>query len=96
MLDGEGRVEAIGQDVSACALGQASAALMGAHVVGRSVVELGQARDALAGWLKGERGDPGSWPGLDQLGAARDYPARHPAILLPFDAAHEAAARAGG
>ena len=27
------------------------------------------------------------WPGFDLLAAARDYPARHGAILLPFDAA---------
>ena len=27
------------------------------------------------------------WPGFDLLAPARDYPARHGAILLPFDAA---------
>ena len=93
-LDEEGRVSAIGQQVSACALGQASAALMGSHAIGRTPVELDTARTALAAFLAGEREDLGEWPGLDALAVARGYPARHRAILLPFEAAAEAAARA--
>src|SRR3546814_5997903 len=46
-LDDEGRVAALGQEVKACALGQASAALMGAGVLGREPAELVEARDAL-------------------------------------------------
>lgn len=95
-LDGEGRVAALGQEVSACALGQASAALMGAHAIGRDPVELARARDALAAFLKGETEDAGAWPGIGLLAAARAYPARHPSILLPFEAVAEAAAQAAG
>jgi NifU-like protein involved in Fe-S cluster formation len=90
-LDSEGRVAELGQEVRACALGQASAALMGAHAIGRTADELGQARDALAAYLAGAREDPGDWPGLAVFAAARAYPARHAAILLPFDAAAAAA-----
>jgi NifU-like protein involved in Fe-S cluster formation len=90
--DAEGRVAALGQEVRACALGQASAALMGAHAIGRTAAELAGARDALAAFLAGSRDDPGDWPGLAALGAARGYRARHAAILLPFAAAAEAAA----
>lgn len=93
-LDGEGRVAALGQEVKACALGQASAALMGAHAIGRTAAELAAARDALAAFLVGGREDPGDWPGLAALGPARTYPARHAAILLGFEAAAEAAALA--
>lgn len=93
--DGEGRVAALGQQVRACALGQASAALMGAHAIGRTPGELAAARDALADWLAGGRSDPGGWPGLGVLAAARAFPARHAAILLAFEAAAEAAERAG-
>jgi NifU-like protein involved in Fe-S cluster formation len=93
-LDGEGRVAALGQEVKACALGQASAALMGAHTIGRSAAELAEACDALAAFLTGARDDPGDWPGLEVLAPARRYPARHAAILLPFEAAAEAAALA--
>ena len=93
-LDDEGRVAEIGQDVSACALGQASAALMGAHVIGRSPAEIAEARNRLANYLNGDGSDSGSWPGLEALAPARPYKARHPSILLPFDAAAEAARQA--
>jgi NifU-like protein involved in Fe-S cluster formation len=77
--------------VKACALGQASAALMGLHAVGRTQAEIAAARDALAAFLAGGRDDPGSWPGIEALAVARGYPARHGAILLPFEAAAAAA-----
>jgi NifU-like protein involved in Fe-S cluster formation len=95
VLDEEGRVRELGQEVKACALGQASASLMGAHALGRSGQELANARDALAAFLDGRRADPGDWPGLGILRAARPYKARHPSILLAFDAAAEAARQAG-
>jgi len=93
-LDGEGRVAALGQEVKACALGQASASLMGAHALGRSPAELTDARDAFAAWLRGERDDPGVWPGLDVFAHARPHAARHASILLAFEAAAEAAHQA--
>jgi NifU-like protein involved in Fe-S cluster formation len=96
VLDGEGRIVAIGQEVKACALGQASAALMGAQAIGRSGDELAAARDALAGYLGGARGDPGDWPGLEIFAEARRFAARHASILLAFQAAAEAAERARG
>lgn len=95
-LDAEGRVVALGQEVKACALGQASAALMGGHAVGRSSGEIAVARDALAAFLKGESDDTGAWPGLAVFAEARRFPARHGAILLAFDAAAAATARARG
>ncbi len=94
VLDEEGRVAALGQEVKACALGQASAALMGADALGRDPMELAEARDALAAYLRGGRADPGSWPGLEIFSEARAYKARHPSILLAFDAVAEAAAEA--
>ncbi|HYG46621.1 MAG TPA: iron-sulfur cluster assembly scaffold protein [Allosphingosinicella sp.] len=93
-LDGEGRVAALGQQVRACALGQASAALMGAHAVGRTGADLEGARDSLADYLAGRSDRPGDWPGLEVFAEARRVPARHASILLAFDAAAEAAARA--
>jgi NifU-like protein involved in Fe-S cluster formation len=94
VLDDEGRVAALGQEVKACALGQASAALMGANALGRSPDEIARARDAFAAWLRGERDDPGDWPGLAVFAHARAYPARHASILLAFEAAAEAARKA--
>ena len=92
VLDQAGRVVGLGQEVKACALGQASASLMGAHAVGRSRDELAEARDALSAFLSGGRDDPGDWPGLEIFGQARRYKARHPSILLAFEAVAEAAA----
>lgn len=94
-LDGEGRVAELGQEVKACALGQASASLMGAHAVGRTRAELEEARDSLAAYLAGRSERPGDWPGLEIFAEARRVPARHASILLPFDAAAEAVAQAG-
>lgn len=96
VLDGEGRVAALGQEVKACALGQASASLMGAHALGRTGPELARARDSLACFLAGTREDPGEWPGLDIFAEARRFSARHKSILLAFEAAAEAAERARG
>ncbi len=84
--DDDGRVTGVGMHVEACALGQASATLLARHAAGRTLAEITAARDAIAGWFAGE-GDLPDWPGFDLLEAARDYPARHGAILLPFDAA---------
>jgi NifU-like protein involved in Fe-S cluster formation len=92
IADEAGRVVELGQEVRACALGQASAALMGSHAIGRTAGELAAARDALAAYLAGARDDPGDWPGLVVFATARAYSARHAAILLPFAAAAEAAA----
>lgn len=93
-LDERGRVAAIAQEVRACALGQASASLMGAEALGRSAEELEVARDALTAWLAGERDDPGDWPGLGIFAPARPHKARHASIRLAFEAAAEAARKA--
>ncbi len=91
-LDADGRVERFAHEVRACALGQASAAILGAGVIGRSADELAAARDGLAAYLKGEGGAP--WPELAVFEPARPYRARHPSISLAFEAAAEAAASA--
>lgn len=91
ILDEAGRVAAFGQDVKACALGQASAALLARHIVGRSVDEIEDALSRLTGFLAGTEDSIGDWPGLEVLASARSYPARHASIRLPFEAAAEAA-----
>jgi NifU-like protein involved in Fe-S cluster formation len=93
-LDANGRVNAFGQEVRACALGQASAALLGQHIIGRNVGEIAEAADALRGFLSAARDHPGNWPGLDVFAPARPHSARHASILLAFDAAAEAAQNA--
>ncbi|WP_097091376.1 iron-sulfur cluster assembly scaffold protein [Novosphingobium sp. Chol11] len=87
----EGNLAELGLDVKACALGQASAALMAAQAVGMTVSELEKARDRLAAYLAGEGDDLEFWPGLAILAPARAYPARHASIRLSFEAVAEAA-----
>lgn len=92
-MGADGRVRAVGMLVRACALGQASSALLAADVIGRTPAEVAAARDALAAWLAGE-GDPPDWPGLDVFTPALGYTARHASIRLAFEAAAEAAEQA--
>ncbi len=91
----DGRVAEFAQDVKACALGQASAAVMGAVVIGRSRAELEAARAALSAMLK-EEGPvpPAPFDGYEVLLPARDYRNRHASILLALEAACAAAAEA--
>lgn len=91
----DGRVAEFAQDVKACALGQAAAAVAGAAMLGRSRAEIEAARDALAAMLKGEGPvPPPPFEGFEVLLPARDYRNRHASILLSLEAAAEAAAAA--
>jgi NifU-like protein involved in Fe-S cluster formation len=85
-IDDRGRVKELGQQVQACAFGQASAALMGAHAIGSDAVAIERSLADFAAWLNGSRDVPGDWPGLDVLAPARPRRARHGAMLLPFRA----------
>lgn len=82
-----GEVTRFGVDARACALGQASAAVLAGHVTGSDRDTLVAARDSLVAYLAGERADPGDWPGIEHLASALPYPARHGSILLPWRAA---------
>jgi NifU-like protein involved in Fe-S cluster formation len=89
-VDGD-RVTDFAQDVKACALGQASAAVLGAHVIGASLQELETTRDAFKAMLKANGPPPqGRFADLALLAPVKDYPARHTSTLLAFEAAAEA------
>ena len=91
----EGRITRFGQDVKACALGQASAALMGADILGRTRAEVEAARDALRAMLKDGAAAPGApFHGYEVLEPAREYRNRHASILLSLEATAEAMAEA--
>ena len=80
-----GQIEALSQQVHACAFGQASAALLQRSAVGRRRDNVEQALCELGDWLSGA--DVAlSWPGLDALAPARPKAGRHGAMLLPFRA----------
>ena len=87
----EGVVSDFAQDVKACALGQAAAAVLGANVVGASPAEIEMARDQFRAMLKAGGPSPtGRFAGLSMLEPVKDYPPRHASSLLAFEAAVEA------
>jgi len=92
-----GVVTAYAQRVRACALGQASAALLAEHVVGASCEAIVAARDTLHAMLKLD-GDPpeGRFANLAKLAGVKSYPARHQSVMLPWEAVVEAAVEACG
>jgi NifU-like protein involved in Fe-S cluster formation len=77
--------------VKACALGQASSAIMASHVVGSTASELRQLRETVRRMLK-ENGAPptGKWADIALLEPVRDFKARHASTLLTFDAVVDA------
>jgi NifU-like protein involved in Fe-S cluster formation len=93
----DGRVSDLAQEVKACALGQAAAAVLGANVIGADLAEIEAARDALRGMLKTGGPPPaGRFADLAVLAPVKDYPARHASTLLAFEAAAEAVRQALG
>ncbi len=91
----DGKVSDYAQDVKACALGQAAAAVMGANVIGASVQEIEMAREALRAMLKdGGRPPEGRFKDLAMLEPVKDYPARHASTMLAFEATAEAVRKA--
>lgn len=91
----DGRVAEFGQDVKACALGQASASVLGAAVLGRTLPELQTARDSLVAMLKEDGPVPAApFDGYQVLTPAREYKNRHASILLALEATCEAVAAA--
>jgi NifU-like protein involved in Fe-S cluster formation len=87
-----GTVMAIAVDPKACALGQASTAVLAGAAVGATIDDLVKARDALKAMLKDGAAPPeGRFWELRYLEGVREYPPRHASTLLAFEAAVEAA-----
>jgi NifU-like protein involved in Fe-S cluster formation len=82
------------QDVRACLLGQTSAAVLGANIVGSTADELRDVAAEMRRMLR-EGGKPpsGRWSDLAILEIVRDYKARHASTLLVFDAVEDAIAQ---
>ena len=91
----DGRVVDYAQEVEACALGQATAAIVGEHVIGAEVSEIEAARDQMRAMLKSNGPVPsGRFADLAALEVVKDYPARHASALVALEAAAEAARQA--
>lgn len=87
----DGRIADFGQDVKACALGQAAASVVGGAIVGTTRAQVETARDQLRAMLKDDGPAPDApFDGLDVLMPARDYKNRHASIMLALEATAEA------
>lgn len=82
-----GQITGFAQTVKACALGQASAAIFGAGVIGQQVADLPALRAQVAEMLAQDAPPPPA-PFADYavLRAAQAYKNRHASILLCIDA----------
>ncbi|GKY87627.1 iron-sulfur cluster assembly scaffold protein [Sinisalibacter aestuarii] len=96
----DGRVAEFAQNVKACALGQASASVLGRVVIGLDRATIAAGRAALFAMLTQDGPTPPApFEGLEVLRPAQAYKNRHPSILLAWDATlaalDEASASAG-
>ncbi|OCX67066.1 iron-sulfur cluster assembly scaffold protein [Thioclava sp. SK-1] len=82
----DGKITGYSQDVHACALGQASAAIFGAQIIGMTRPQVQELRDQLAAMLKGGPVPAPPFTDYEVLTAAREYSNRHGSILLAPDA----------
>jgi len=91
----DGKISAFGQDVKACALGQAAASIVGSTVIGLGVAEISTARDQLLAMLKTDGPVPDApFEGFEVLLPAKQYKNRHSSIMLCIEATLEAFERA--
>ncbi|MEH6831859.1 MAG: iron-sulfur cluster assembly scaffold protein [Sulfitobacter sp.] len=87
----DGRLSALGQDVKACALGQAAAAITAEASEGVTLEAVEKGRDQLKAMLKGKGGVPDApFDGFEVLTPAVEYKNRHASILLSIEALAEA------
>jgi NifU-like protein involved in Fe-S cluster formation len=86
LLRPDRRIDAIAFRARACALGQASSALLREHGIGLDLKEIVAVRDALERFLGGHDALALPWAALEAFRPAQAHSARHGAILLPYDA----------
>lgn len=85
-VGGDGRIARAGAKLSACAIGQAAAALFIQSAAGKTRADIEIALGEIEAWLAGSYALP-SWPGIEAIAPAREHPGRHGAIGLPWKAA---------
>ena len=87
----DGIIVGYGHEISACALGQTSTAIVASHIADTPADEFRALRDTMFAMLK-TNGEPptGKWQDLKYLQPVRDYPQRHTSTMLVFDAVVDA------
>lgn len=83
-MDKANHIAALAIRVKACALGQASAAVLHTKALGKDAAQIRAVSDSLKAALQQGAGEL-MWAELEPFRYASDFPARHGAIMLPFD-----------
>jgi len=89
-LTDEDAISQLGIGVSACAVGQAAAALFARCATGAKLTSINLALTQIEAWMLDAKAPEPDWPGFDALAAARELKGRQGAILLPWKAAQQA------
>ncbi len=90
-LDPGGRVADFAQEVRACAVGQAAAAIVAEAAIGAAINEVRAARDAFRAFLSADGPPPdGRFRDLAALAPVRGYRQRHASAQLALKALDEA------
>ena len=89
-LDGD-HIAALGHDTRACVLTQAAASILGQAAPGHALAELETLRQTVAAMLAGGPPPIGAFAAFRHLAEVARHPVRHRCVLLPLDAALQAA-----
>ncbi|HSA80050.1 MAG TPA: iron-sulfur cluster assembly scaffold protein [Geminicoccaceae bacterium] len=92
----EGRIAALGYEVHACVLTQASASLIGRHAVGCSAAEIRAVAERIEAMLRvGSELPVGAWADYAVFAPVRGHKSRHECVMLPLRALLAALAAGG-
>jgi NifU-like protein involved in Fe-S cluster formation len=81
------RIAALGYEVHACVLTQASASLLGRHAAGRSAAEIRELAERIDAMLREDGVAPGGeWSDYAALEPVRAHSSRHECVMLPLRA----------
>ena len=81
------RIAAIGYEVHACVLTQASASLLGRHAVDRTEAEIRELAQQIEAMLRSDMEAPGGdWSDYAALEPVRAHGSRHECVMLPLRA----------
>lgn len=92
----DGRIINFAQELAACALAQASAAILSHYVIGTEARTMFAVHDAFENMIRNNGPAPeGIWSALEILRPVHYVPERHESVLLPFRAVCRALKEAG-
>ena len=89
-LDDKGHVTKFAHETHACVLTQASASILGAHLLGANVSAVRALRKSVTAMLREGTSAPPTFKDYKSLSGAATFRNRHACVLLPIDAVLDA------